>query len=144
MMGKSWINGVESGWRRLVRGVGLLEDALRGNHTGTECIPIFWFEHCVKTLVKKKYIGCVKKSHFGNPATGTENSLQRKFWHAQSRFECVDNDVSEVGANHIKTCSERKDRFYKYTLTRIRLKRAFSFGGRGLLVGIMVYMAKQT
>lgn len=29
MMGKIWVNGVESRWRRLVRGVGLLEDALR-------------------------------------------------------------------------------------------------------------------
>lgn len=76
-------------------------------------------------------------------------SQQTKCYHGNGNmpsrdFVCVDNDVSEVGADQIKTCSERKNNFKEITLTRIRLKRAFSFGGNGLLVGILVEMAVKT
>ena len=55
--------------------------------------------------------------------------------------ERVDNDVSDVGADQIKTCKVQQGTLKKCTLTRIRLKRAFSLGGRGLLVGILVETA---
>ena len=62
--------------------------------------------------------------------------IWKAYWDNKTQLKAgnITLGLSLAILNSVENCSE-----YPKKLTKIRLKRAFSFGGKGLLEGILVY-----